>query len=363
MRPQSGRKRGSSSVNGRVNGGAGRGPALTRRGTLIGLGALAALGAPGCGSGTGREAGEGPVRTVEHRYGTTEVSGTPERIVTVGLTEQDYVLALDTVPVGVREWFGERPGALWPWAAEALGDAAAPEVLPVDELDFEQIGALAPDLVLGINSDLTRQDYDTLDAIAPTVAQHPDHPDFGVPWQEMARMVGTALGREDDAEALVADIEQRFEDVRADHPEFAGATALLASSISGEAWAYAEGPAPGFLTQLGMVLPKDAEALFSGDEQRAPQQVSLEKLEVLEADALLLGVYGAPEESVSRKKVFQELDTAKEGRVLEMPEMSRLNGALSFGSVLSLHYALDVLPDALAALLDGDPDTEPAEVE
>ncbi|MDA2803866.1 ABC transporter substrate-binding protein [Nocardiopsis suaedae] len=342
--------------------GAGRGPALTRRGALLGMGGLAALGAAGCGGGNGRGSADGPVRTIEHKYGTAEISGTPERIVTVGLTEQDYVLALNVAPVGVREWFGEHPGALWPWAKEALGDADLPEVLPVDELDFEQIGALAPDLVLGVNSGLTQDEYDTLDGIAPTIAQHPDHPDFGVPWQEIARVVGTALDREDDAEALIADIEERFKDARDDHPEFAGATALLASSIDGAAWAYAEGPAPGFLTQLGMGMPEQAEALFT-DEERAPKEVSLEELELLEADALLVGVYGDPEASITGMDVFKELDSAKEGRVLEMPEMSRLNGALSFGSVLSLHYALDVLPDALAALLDGDPDTEPDEAE
>ncbi len=60
----------------------------------------------------------------------------------MGLTEQDYLLALGVAPVGVREWFGEYPGALWPWAREALRDEPLPEVLPVDELNFEQISTL-----------------------------------------------------------------------------------------------------------------------------------------------------------------------------------------------------------------------------
>ena len=65
--------------------------------------------------------------TIEHAFGTTEVPSAPERIVTVGLTEQDSVLALGMTPVGVTEWYGEQPYATWPWAQDELGDAE-PEV-------------------------------------------------------------------------------------------------------------------------------------------------------------------------------------------------------------------------------------------
>ena len=333
-----------------------------RRGAAAGA-ATALVLAAGCTSGGAQDAGDasGPTRSIEHRYGTTEISGTPERVVTVGLTEQDYVLALGTDPVGVREWFGGHDGALWPWAEERL-EGETPEVLPVDELNIEQIATLEPDLILGINSGITEEEYDRLSELAPTVAQPTDHADFGAPWQEITTTVGTALDKEDEAEELVAGIEERFEEVRSEHPEFEDSTALLTSSISGEAWAYAEGPAPGFLTQLGMEMPADAEALFT-DENREPQAVALEELEAIEADAVLVGVYGEPEDSFSRLDVFTELDTAKEGRYMEMAEMSRLNGALSFGSVLSLDYALDELPPRLEEMLDGDPDTEPAEAE
>ena len=42
--------------------------------------------------------------TVEHAFGTTTVPAPPQRIVTVGYTEQDMVLALGQTPVGVTEW-------------------------------------------------------------------------------------------------------------------------------------------------------------------------------------------------------------------------------------------------------------------
>ena len=67
-------------------------------------------------------------QTVEHQFGTTTVEKKPERIVVVGLTEQDIVLQLGYKPVATTEWYGEQPYAVWPWAQEALGDAK-PEVL------------------------------------------------------------------------------------------------------------------------------------------------------------------------------------------------------------------------------------------
>ncbi|MFW6174563.1 MAG: ABC transporter substrate-binding protein, partial [Chloroflexota bacterium] len=56
--------------------------------------------------------------TIEHKYGSTTIEEKPERVVTVGFSEQDPVLALGAKPVAVREWFGGQPNAVWPWAQE-----------------------------------------------------------------------------------------------------------------------------------------------------------------------------------------------------------------------------------------------------
>jgi iron complex transport system substrate-binding protein len=338
---------------------------LTRRDFLTGAGSLLVLGAAGCGSG-GQGGGEETTssenaRTIEHKYGSTEIPENPERIVTVGLTEQDYLLALDVVPVGTREWFGGYPGALWPWAREALGDRPVPEVLPVDELNFEQISTLGPDLILGVNSGLTREEYDTLSEISPTVAQPAAYADFGVPWQEMARIIGRAVGREERAEELIPDIEARFDEAKRNNPEFEGSTGILAADLEdGSVYVYAEGPAPRFLTQLGLELPPETAEVFTG-EDRAPVPLSLEQLELLEADVLVMGVYGGG--SVAERPVFQSLDVSREGRTLFLPEMSLVNGAITFSSLLSLPIALDEMVPRIASAIDGDPNTEPEPAE
>jgi iron complex transport system substrate-binding protein len=82
------------------------------------------------------------------------------------------LLALGVVPVATTEWFGEKPGALFPWAKAKLGDAAVPEVLKdKDGIQLEKIAAHRPDLIIGLYSGITADDYKKLTAIAPTVAQ------------------------------------------------------------------------------------------------------------------------------------------------------------------------------------------------
>src|SRR4051794_39142074 len=72
---------------------------------------------------TPRAASETFPQTVEHKFGSTTVKAKPERIVIVGLTEQDTVLQLGYTPVATTEWYGEQPYAVWPWAQKLLGDA------------------------------------------------------------------------------------------------------------------------------------------------------------------------------------------------------------------------------------------------
>ena len=194
----------------------------TRRQFLIGGAALAAL-LVGC-SGSDAEAptssGSGGDRfpvTIKHRYGRTMIPREPQRVVSVGITEQDALPALGVIPVATTEYFGEHPGAIHPWARDALGDAALPEVLS-EELDFEKIAALRPDLILGTHSGMTDQDYPKLSAIAPTVAQSEGYPNYSTPWQEETATIGRATGRALQAQALVAEVEAQFAQACKRHP-------------------------------------------------------------------------------------------------------------------------------------------------
>lgn len=295
--------------------------------------------------------------TIEHKYGSTTITKKPERIVTVGLTDHDALLALGIVPVGTTEWFGGYPGSIWPWAQDewaALG-GAVPEAVGGESINFEKIAALQPDLILALYAGVTQEQYDLLTQIAPTVAQPADYVDYGIPWQELTLTVGKAVGQAEAAQALVDEVEAQFVQVQADHPEFVGATAVATMAWQG---IYLYGPQDirsRLLTALGFVLPEGIEAItgsgFGGN-------LSMERADLLDTDVI---IWIDPQEAEGELggPVYQALPVHTEGREVLLSSYDELavGGATSFISVLSLPYLLDNLVPMLVAALDGDPAT------
>src|SRR5262245_19455452 len=194
--------------------------------------------------------------TIEHKFGSTTIKQAPQRVVVAGLREQDALLALGIVPVATTEWYGDHPGAIFPWAKEALGDAPVPEKLSItDGIQFERIAGLRPDLIIAIYSGLKQTDYDTLSNIAPTVAQPPGQVDWGSSWQDEILTVGKAVGKPKEAEQLRDKAQAELDAAAAKHPEFKGQTAAVATPYEG---IYVYGPQDArsrLLTDLGFTFP------------------------------------------------------------------------------------------------------------
>lgn len=339
-----------------------------RRSALLALLALVAVMAlsmvAACGSGgddagtttSGDEGTEGadtteafPV-TIEHQFGTTEVPEAPERVVSVGFTEQDDLLALGVTPVGIRDWYGDQPYAVWPWATDELGDAE-PEVLSAAEIDLEQVASLAPDLIVGISSGMTDQEYAQLSAIAPTLAQSDEFVEYGTPWQDQFRTIATALGRTERAEEVIDELDARFAGQREQHPELEGASAVVAYlNTDGGASAYASSDVRGRLLEAyGMEVPAEIDEL-AGDSFYV--EISPERLDLLDVDVLIWATDDeAARAVVEANPVYRGLDVTKDGRSIFI-EDEVLVGAASFSSPLSLPMVLDdltpLVTDALA---------------
>lgn len=294
--------------------------------------------------------------TLEHKYGSTTISTQPQRIVTVGLTDHDALLALGIVPVGTTEWFGGYPGSIWPWAQDKL-QGEVPAAVGGDGINFEAITALDPDLILALYSGLTQEEYDLLSQIAPTVAQPAAYVDYGIPWQELTVTVGKAVGKQAEAEALVAAVEEKITQVRAEHPEFQGATAVVATPYQG-IWVYGPEDARGrLLTTLGFTLP---EGLVEVTGAEFGGNLSMERADLLDVDVIIWldpqdaeGELGGP--------VYQSLPVHTEGReVFVNSYEDPLGGATSFVSVLSLPFLLDGIVPQLADAMAGPAGAAPA---
>jgi iron complex transport system substrate-binding protein len=290
--------------------------------------------------------------TVEHKFGTTEIEQAPERVVAIGYTDQDPVLALGVVPLGVGDFLGGYDWRTRPWAQDALG-GQQPKVVGGQEINFEAVAAQRPDLIFAINAGLQKGDYERLSQIAPTVAQSGDYIDFGMPWDEQTLLVGQALGREDQARQVVEDVKAKFKAAREAHPEWQGRTAILAYGGPDGYGAYAtQDTRSRFLSDLGFKTPEAIDRL-AGDSFFV--QFSQEQFRLMDEDVVVM--YGA-EKDILANPVFKRLDAVKEGRVIYVDLTDQFAGAIGFASALSLPYLVDESEAMFDAAVDGDPSTQ-----
>jgi iron complex transport system substrate-binding protein len=311
---------------------------------------------PGASSG----GGAWPVK-IAHKYGETTITAEPKRVVTVGLLEQDALIALGVVPVATTEFVGEYPGAVGPWAQDDLGalGGAKPEVLKDSGggPDFEKIATQRPDLILALYSGLTKEQYDTLSAIAPTVAQPKEYADWGIPWQELTTKVGQAVGKPDQANTLVRDTEAKLAAARQANPSFGDKTALVATPWEGT-WVYgSQDNRTRILTALGFGLPADLDKVVGPDAFGV--NISAERTDLLDRDALVWLVKdpAADKAKMHADRVYGALRVAKEGRDVFIDDGESDGHAFTFVSVLSLPFLLEKLVPQLAAAVDGNPST------
>jgi iron complex transport system substrate-binding protein len=308
----------------------------------------------GGGSG-GAEHGAFPV-TIQHKYGSTTIESPPKRVVVVGLREQDALLALGVVPVATTEWYGDHPGAIFPWAKDELGDAKLPEVLDdTDGIQVERVAALRPDLILGVYAGMTKNEYTTLSKLAPVVAQPKGKVDYGSSWQEETLISGKAVGQPKRARRLVDETERLIADAAAEHPEFKGQTAANVTDYQG---IFVYGPQDvrtRMLEQLGFTYPRELRQAFP-DEFGG--QLSDERIDALDVGALVWFADG--DRTVGELKsmpVYRDLRVRKEGRDIFIRKEDRVYEATSFPSVLSMPTLMRELVPRLAAAADGNPKT------
>ena len=301
------------------------------------------------------DAGAFPV-TIEHKYGSTTIEKQPERVVVVGLRDQDALLALGVVPVATTEWFGKHPGAIFPWAKDELGSAKLPTVLTnTDGIQIEKVAAQRPDLILGVYSGITQKEYDALSKLAPVVAQPKDKVDFGSTWQQEQLTAGKAVGQAEKAQQLVDDTEKLIADTAAKYPQFKGKTAAEITDYQG---VFVYGPQDvrtQTLEALGFTYPK---ALADAFPDEFGGNLSEEKLDAVDVDALVWLADGDRSvEDLKSDPVYSKLNVRKEERDVFILADDRVYEALSFPSVLSMPLLMEELGPRLAAAVDGDPST------
>ncbi|MDS1270589.1 iron-siderophore ABC transporter substrate-binding protein [Lipingzhangella sp. LS1_29] len=321
----------------------------------IALGGIVIL--TGCGDGAGGAAdenggagGEGFPVTVEHAFGSTEIPAEPETVVTLGWADADTALALGHPPAGVAEGtYGGDEDGHHPWTRaeyEEQGEEL-PELINIDEgVQIEEVGALAPDLILGIQSGLTEQEYDDLSQIAPTVP-YPDEP-WLTEWQEMTRMVGASLGKPEEAEELVSETEDLVTDLAVDNPQFNDLSYATGTLVEGQQFGFFIGDdvRPQLMEELGFT-PSDISEELAVEDEGFYGTLSLENADQIDADVLVMWYESAEQqEQAEENAVFQQIPAVEDGRYLGIVDRPA-STAISTPSPVSIPW---VLPDFVADL-------------
>jgi iron complex transport system substrate-binding protein len=294
--------------------------------------------------------------TIDHVYGSTEVSSEPQRVATVSWVNQDVCLALGVVPVGMAAVdFGGNANKSTDWfdqALEEIDGAERPTTWSeADGLDVQAIAAAEPDLIVAVYSGITQEDYDRLSQIAPTIAYPEGVPAFGTSWQQSTEVIGRALGRQEQATQLVADLEKQIAEAGAEHSSLQGTTFIYGTvdpAAADQISIYTDvDNRPKFLELLGMEQaevvrensPEGQEFFFTWSPERADE---------LESDVFIswAAAEDVREKIESDPLLGQIPAVAAGGLVLQVDQQQVLS--VSAISPLSIPFALEQIVPAIA---------------
>jgi iron complex transport system substrate-binding protein len=324
---------------------------------------LGTLALTGCSTGstdddaaatsTKAEADAYPV-TIKHAFGETRIEQEPQRVATVGWTDQDMAASLGVVPVGATKmtWGGNAQGSSDWFDAQVkkLGGEAPARYDDTDGIPFDEIAEARPDVILATNSGITKEDYARLTKIAPVVA-YPGSP-WVTPWRTSLETVGKALGRTDEAATLEKQTDEAIAAGKKEYPDLAGKSVIfgfLSTTDLSTVGVYgSEDPRVAVLREFGM---KDAPAVT--EYVKAGQfygTVSAERASQLESDVFL--TYAENDKDMTTftdHPLIGQIPAVSDGHAFGLVD-KKIGLAVTNPSPLSVPYIVEnFLPDVAKA--------------
>ncbi|MFD4173760.1 MULTISPECIES: iron-siderophore ABC transporter substrate-binding protein [Streptomyces] len=290
--------------------------------------------------------------TVEHAFGSTEVSKAPKRVVTVGYTDDQAVLALGVKPVGMVDQYPNPPGQTpdintqWPWVKDQWGDTRPEVVMKNGDAgpNFEKIASLRPDLIIAVYSEVDKAAYEKLSRIAPTVGRTKGEKElFSAPWQDNAVHIAKALGKEKEGAELVKGIQTKLDAAKKAHPEFGGQKAVALSWYKDSISAFTSVDVRGRLvTGTGFDYQTEIDKIADGGFST---ELSPERIDLIDVDRIFVINDKADTDALKKFELFNNLPAVKNGKVSYLldSEGPAVGAAMSQGTLLSLPYAIDEL--------------------
>jgi len=294
--------------------------------------------------------------TVASSLGGAVIDAKPKRVVTLGQGTADTVFALGTTPVGVEAdaWGGDADG-YQPWfrdAVEKAGDDLPELITASPEIDVESIVELDPDVILAPQSGLTQKQFDTLSALAPTVAYPGDA--WSTAWDDQIEIIGTALGESDQAAQLVDDVDAELAAVADANPEYADHDfAYLYTGDVGALGVFQPNePRVAILAKMGLTVDPVVEKQ-PVTEGTASSVLGLEKADLFDDTDLIFTFYSNDENrrEIEAQSLYSSIPAIERGSVVWTADQSFVT-ASSLITPLTVPYVVDdyvaMIDDALA---------------
>jgi iron complex transport system substrate-binding protein len=326
----------------------------------VGAGLLAGCGSANSGGGevaadTGTGAGGTFPATVEHAFGNTEIKQAPKRVVSLGYTDDQAILAFGVKPVGMVDQYTNPPGqspdinTQWPWLKANWGDTRPEVVMNNGDAapNYEKVASLRPDLIIAVYSDIDQAAYDRLSKIAPTVGRtKAEKEPFSAPWQDNALQIAKALGKPDEAAKAIERIDGKVAEIRKANPEFATKTAVAVSWYKNSIAPFTTTDVRGrLLTNLGFKGVTEIDKIADG---KFYTTLSPERVDLVNVDRIFVIGDAADQQALKNFPLFANLSAVREGRVSYLldSEGPAVGAAMSQSTVLSLPYAIDEIVKA-----------------
>jgi ABC superfamily ATP binding cassette transporter, periplasmic protein len=270
----------------------------------------------------------GKTISIKHVYGTTEVPADATKVATVAWANQDVLLALGIMPLGFsKQTWGVTDGSgMLPWTKEKVDEltangAAQPKLFDDDggvKINPQAVNATKPEVILAVYSGMSKEEYETLSKIAPTVA-YPKVA-WGTPWRETIAINATAVGKKTEGDTLVADLEKQVADAVAKHPQIKGKAAAFCYTAEGDATKFGyyttADPRTAFLSDLGMKVPASVEKASKENASAFNVDISTENADSLN-DFDLIVMYGTESDlaAMQANSLLSQVRAIKNGAV------------------------------------------------
>ena len=270
----------------------------------------------------------GKTISIKHVYGTTEVPADATKVATVAWANQDVLLALGIMPLGFsKQTWGVTDGSgMLPWTKEKVDEltangAAQPKLFDDDggvKINPQAVNATKPEVILAVYSGMSKEEYETLSKIAPTVA-YPKVA-WGTPWRETIAINATAVGKKTEGDTLVADLEKQVADAVAKHPQIKGKAAAFCYTAEGDATKFGyyttADPRTAFLPDLEMKVPASVEKTSKENASAFNVDISTENADSLN-DFDLIVMYGTESDlaAMQANSLLSQVRAIKNGAV------------------------------------------------